>query len=88
MASDKKVLVVGAGRVASPLVEYLYRDKSVGITVACEQIELADDISRQYPGVDSTYLNASERSSALQVRLDHGNVLISKIYVVGIGEDS
>lgn len=27
---DKNVLVLGAGRVAAPLIEYLYRDKTIG----------------------------------------------------------
>lgn len=54
--------------MASPLVEYLYRDKSVGITVACGQTELADGIARSYPGVESCYLNVSDDSSALHVR--------------------
>lgn len=67
VVSEKNVLVLGAGRVAAPLVEYLYRNKSVGITVACEQTELADSIVKNYPGVDSYYLNASEDSSALHV---------------------
>lgn len=65
--SEKNVLIVGAGRVAAPLVEYLYRDKSVGITVACEQMELADGLVREFPGIESAYINASEESSTLQV---------------------
>lgn len=65
--SEKNVLIVGAGRVASPLVEYLYTDKSIGITVACEQIDLADKLAKVYPGIESTYLNATEGSSVLQV---------------------
>lgn len=67
MASEKNVLVVGAGRVASPLIEYLHRDQSIGITVASEIIEQADGLVKQYSGVESAYLNATEGSTALHV---------------------
>lgn len=68
-SAEKNVLILGAGRVASPLIEYLYRDKSVGITVACEQRDLGDALSNQYPGVESVYLNAAENPSCLQVKI-------------------
>lgn len=66
------MLIVGAGRVASPLVEYLYRDKSVGITIGCDQMELADGLAKDYPGVETAYLMATEGSSALQVKYIQG----------------
>lgn len=65
--SEKNVLIVGAGRVAAPLVEYLHRDKSIGITVACEQMDLADGLVKQFPGIESAYINATEESATLSV---------------------
>lgn len=67
IVSEKNILICGAGRVAAPLVEYLHREKSIGITVACEQLELADGLAREYPGIECAYLNASEGSSGLKV---------------------
>ena len=34
--SEKKVLVLGAGYVSSPVVDYLTRDESIGVTVASD----------------------------------------------------
>lgn len=66
--SEKNILIVGAGRVAAPLVEYLHRDKSIGLTVGCDQIDLADGIANDYTGVETVFLNAIEGSSSLQVK--------------------
>ncbi|CAH1102551.1 unnamed protein product [Psylliodes chrysocephalus] len=76
-SAEKNVLILGAGRVASPLIEYLYRDKSVGITVACEQRDLGDALSNQYPGVESVYLNAAENPSCLQELVKKADVVVS-----------
>ncbi|XP_050499676.1 alpha-aminoadipic semialdehyde synthase, mitochondrial [Diabrotica virgifera virgifera] len=75
--STKNVLILGAGRVAAPLVEYLNRDRSVGLTVASEQRELGDAISKQYPGVESVYLNAAENTGTLQELVRKANVVVS-----------
>ena len=34
--SEKKVLVLGAGYVSTPVVDYLTRDESIGVTVASD----------------------------------------------------
>lgn len=74
---QKNVLIVGAGRVAAPLVEYLHRDKSIGITVACEKTELSENLSHTYPGVENVYLNAEENTSLLQDLVEKANVVVS-----------
>lgn len=68
---------MGAGRVAAPLVEYLHRDKSIGITVACEKKELADDLAHQFPGVESTYLNAKDNTESLVELISKADVAVS-----------
>ncbi|KAL1495088.1 hypothetical protein ABEB36_010561 [Hypothenemus hampei] len=74
----KNVLILGAGRVAPPLVEYLHRDKTIGIMVACENKDLSDNIARTYPGVESTYLNAIETSdSTMEELIERANVVVS-----------
>ncbi|KAG5898781.1 hypothetical protein JTB14_010991 [Gonioctena quinquepunctata] len=75
--AEKNVLIVGAGRVASPLVEYLYRDKSVGITVACEQRNLGEGLADTYPGVESVCLNAAEDTASLQCLVKKADVVVS-----------
>ncbi|XP_008199174.2 alpha-aminoadipic semialdehyde synthase, mitochondrial isoform X1 [Tribolium castaneum] len=74
---EKQVVIVGAGRVAAPLVEYLHRDKSVGITVACEQKDLSDNLARAFPGIESLYLNAVENSNTLEEIVKKADVAVS-----------
>lgn len=75
---EKNVLILGAGRVAAPLVGYLFRDETIGITVACENKELCDNLSTAFPGVTSTYLDATEpNSSSLEKLIDQADVVVS-----------
>ncbi|XP_060529321.1 alpha-aminoadipic semialdehyde synthase, mitochondrial [Cylas formicarius] len=77
-STDKHALILGAGRIAAPLVEYLHRDKLVGITVACENTDLGDKLARAYPGVESVYLNVNEASNAnLEDLIDRADVVVS-----------
>lgn len=74
---SKRVVIFGAGRVAAPLVEYLHRDPSIHITVACEQKELGDNLVKEYPGIESVYLNAVNNPSGVQDLVAKGDVVIS-----------
>ncbi|XP_044259738.1 alpha-aminoadipic semialdehyde synthase, mitochondrial isoform X2 [Tribolium madens] len=74
---EKQVVIVGAGRVAAPLVEYLHRDKSVGITVACEKKDLSDNLARAFPGIESLYLNAVENPNTLEEIVKKADVAVS-----------
>ncbi|XP_076266070.1 lysine ketoglutarate reductase/saccharopine dehydrogenase isoform X2 [Rhynchophorus ferrugineus] len=74
---EKNVLVLGAGRVASPLIEYLHRDKSIGITVACENVELGENLAGTYPGVESQYLNATDPNNSLESIIAKADVVVS-----------
>lgn len=58
-------------------MEYLHRDKSIGITVACEKTELGEGLSHNYPGVENIYLNASESTSTLQELVSKADVVVS-----------
>lgn len=61
----KQVLVLGAGMVCAPLVEYLYRDENISINVCSEFKEQADQLANQFPGIKSTYLNIMENPTHL-----------------------
>lgn len=50
--SRKQVLVLGAGMVCAPLVEYLYRDERISINVCSQFKEEADGIANRFPGKD------------------------------------
>ncbi|XP_063928453.1 alpha-aminoadipic semialdehyde synthase, mitochondrial isoform X2 [Zophobas morio] len=74
---EKRVVIIGAGRVAAPLVEYLHRDDSIGITVACEKKDLSDHLARCFPGIQSLYLNAIESTNTLEEIVKKADVAVS-----------
>jgi alpha-aminoadipic semialdehyde synthase len=74
---EKHVVIVGAGRVAAPLVEYLHRDESIGITVACEKKDLSDNLARAFPRIESVYLDANENHNTLGEIVKKANVAVS-----------
>ncbi|ERL91618.1 hypothetical protein D910_08948 [Dendroctonus ponderosae] len=75
---QKNVLVLGAGRVASPLIEYLHRDKTIGIRVASDHKDLGDNLANTYPGVESIYLNAVDANeSSLEQLVEKADVVVS-----------
>ncbi|XP_046412347.1 alpha-aminoadipic semialdehyde synthase, mitochondrial isoform X1 [Neodiprion pinetum] len=74
---DKKVLVLGAGYVSPPLVEYLHRDKRIGIIVGSQFKDEADALANRYPGVESVFLNVLERPDTLRELIDMADVVVS-----------
>ncbi|CAL4099577.1 unnamed protein product, partial [Meganyctiphanes norvegica] len=78
MASkDKKVVVLGAGYVSSPLVEYLARDPKVGITVASGLKEEGDAIAAKHDNCESVLLDIKERPDLLADLVKGADVVIS-----------
>lgn len=75
----KKVLVLGAGRVASPLIEYLHRDPAIAITIACEIKTLGDNLANAYSGVDSILLDVvdSKNQSTLEELIKNADIVVS-----------
>lgn len=75
--NSKKVLVLGAGFVSAPLVEYLHRDSEVGITVCSQLKDESDRLAVRYPGVDSIYINVTENPDQLKKLIEQSDVVIS-----------
>lgn len=75
--AHKKVLVLGAGMVSAPLVEWLHREKDVLITVCSQVKEEADRLANQYAGVDSVYLNVTESTNHMQELCGKADVVVS-----------
>ncbi|XP_037960737.1 alpha-aminoadipic semialdehyde synthase, mitochondrial [Teleopsis dalmanni] len=74
---DKKVLVLGAGMVSAPLVEWLHREKDVAITVCSQVKEEADRLANKYSGVNSVYLNVTEGTDHLRELCGRADVVVS-----------
>lgn len=75
--NQKKVVVLGAGMVSAPLVEYLARDKNIDITVCSHLKEESDRLANKYPGVQSQYLNVSDNSNHLRDLCEESDVVVS-----------
>lgn len=73
----KHVLILGAGMVSAPVVEYLYRDEKISINVCSHLKEESDRLASKYPGVKSTYLNVTENPSHLCELCQQSDVVIS-----------
>lgn len=73
----KRVLVLGAGMVSAPVVEYLHRDDNLYITVCSQIKDESDKLANRYPGVESNYLNVTESIDGLSSLCAESDVVIS-----------
>eukprot|EP00095_Tigriopus_kingsejongensis_P002741 maker-scaffold138_size318692-snap-gene-0.8 protein:Tk02741 transcript:maker-scaffold138_size318692-snap-gene-0.8-mRNA-1 annotation:"hypothetical protein DAPPUDRAFT_334150" len=62
---DRKVLVLGAGYVSAPVIEYLTRDSTIGITVASDLKAEANKLASRFERTDPVLLNIEERPDQL-----------------------
>lgn len=73
----KQVLVLGAGFVSAPLVEYLHRESNVTIKVGSQIKEEADRLAQRYQGIESVYINVEDESANLQNLCEESDVVVS-----------
>ncbi|CAK9832920.1 Alpha-aminoadipic semialdehyde synthase, mitochondrial [Anthophora retusa] len=76
-AQTKTVLVLGAGHVSAPLVEYLHRDSNIHLIVASQLKEEADVLANKFPGVEPVLLNVLERPDTLSEIVKPADVVVS-----------
>ncbi|XP_058449645.1 alpha-aminoadipic semialdehyde synthase, mitochondrial isoform X2 [Malaya genurostris] len=75
--SKKRVLVLGAGFVSAPLVEYLHRESNVSIKVGSQIKEEADRLANRYQGIESVYINVEDESANLQHLCEESDIVVS-----------
>lgn len=73
----KQVLVLGAGFVSAPLVEYLHRNDKYQIRVASHLKEEADRLAARYHGVESLYLDVNQNEDNLGALIAESDVVVS-----------
>ncbi|RZF48102.1 hypothetical protein LSTR_LSTR002168 [Laodelphax striatellus] len=75
---SKNVLVLGAGRVCSPLIEYLNREGQINIKIGSLLREEMDSMSEKYPRVSSVLIDVvnSSREHLTEV-IDEADLVVS-----------
>lgn len=73
----QRVLILGAGMIAAPVVEYFRRFKTIAINVCSHLIDECDSLAIQYPGIISTCLNVKQDTDSLKRLLVEHDVVIS-----------
>lgn len=70
-------MVLGAGYVSSPLVEYLNRDQNLRIVVCSQYKDEADNLANKYPSVEPVFLDVLERPESLGEVIEEADVVVS-----------
>ena len=73
---ERKVLVLGAGYVSGPVVDYLTRDDSIGVTVAAALKEEAQRLANTYPCTEPVLLNVEERPDKMTELIGSHDVVV------------
>ncbi|XP_055338046.1 alpha-aminoadipic semialdehyde synthase, mitochondrial-like isoform X2 [Paramacrobiotus metropolitanus] len=76
-AGSKKVLILGAGYVAPPVVDYLSRDGNVVITVASALKDEADQLAQKYKNTDAVHLDVHRNPDQLNKMIPDYDVVVS-----------
>ena len=72
-----QVVILGAGYVSAPVVEYLHRDENIKIVVCSQLQEEADTLANKYPGVEPVFLNVLEQPDTLHEIVSSADVVVS-----------
>ena len=77
VASTKKVLVLGAGYVSEPVVEYLSRDSSISMTIVSALKNEADKLSNKYKQCSPMLLDVTRSRDELEKLVKNHHCVIS-----------
>ncbi|PKU46598.1 alpha-aminoadipic semialdehyde mitochondrial [Limosa lapponica baueri] len=77
MGSKKRVLLLGSGYVSGPVLEYLTRDSSVGITVASVMKEQLEQLTKKYSNVTSVHMDVIKHEEKLSSLVKNHDLVIS-----------
>ncbi len=73
---SKKVLVLGAGFVAGPLVEYLLKNAGAKLTVASRTLKKAENLIKNHPNGKAVEVNADDKNTTKKL-IAKSDVVIS-----------
>lgn len=76
-ATLRKILVLGAGHVSSPLIEYLNRDRSNQITVGSSVEEDLRNTANTHDGICTELLDVVNDSQHLRTLIENAQIVVS-----------
>ena len=76
-SSNKKVLVLGAGYVSDPVIEYLSRDQNLSVTVVSALKKEADKIAAKYASANPLVLDVQRSEGELGKLIKSHDIVIS-----------
>ncbi|RNA45143.1 alpha-aminoadipic semialdehyde mitochondrial [Brachionus plicatilis] len=76
-SSSKKVLVLGAGYVSDPVIEYLSRDQNLSVTVVSALKKEADKIGSKYASANPVVLDVQRSEGELSKLIKNHDIVIS-----------
>ncbi|XP_014213003.1 alpha-aminoadipic semialdehyde synthase, mitochondrial [Copidosoma floridanum] len=77
VTKNRTVVVLGAGYVSAPLVEYLHRDENLRIIVGSQYKEEADALANRYPGLEPVFIDAQANPEAMDELVEVADVVVS-----------
>ncbi|VDO98063.1 unnamed protein product [Soboliphyme baturini] len=75
-----KILILGAGYVAPPVIECLSRSKDVQLTVATSEVEHVENLSRTLPNIEVQLVDVEEQPDALERLVADHDLVISWLH--------
>lgn len=73
----KRVLILGSGRVSGSVIEYLFRDDAIHLTICSQLKDELDRFAAQYSRVNCVYLKVTENIDRLVSLCASNDVVIS-----------
>lgn len=77
VTSNKKVLILGAGYVSEPVVEYLSRDSSLSLTIVSALKNEADKLANKYERCSPMLLDVTRSRDELEKLIKSHHCVIS-----------
>ncbi|XP_022109027.1 alpha-aminoadipic semialdehyde synthase, mitochondrial-like isoform X2 [Acanthaster planci] len=78
-AEKQRVLLMGSGHMAEPIVEYLTRNGGVAVTIASADKPEADALAAKYDGTNSLYLNVARHTDQTEKAVQEHDIVISML---------
>ncbi|XP_038067093.1 alpha-aminoadipic semialdehyde synthase, mitochondrial-like isoform X1 [Patiria miniata] len=78
-SEKQRVLLLGSGHMATPIVEYLTKNGSVAVTIASADKTEADALAAKYDSTNSLYMNIARHTDQMDKAIQEHDIVISML---------